>query len=120
MKGTHFTGLMNKGSLVAALSVVGLHLTAATAQTQQWAPTLNSMSTARDAHSMLIVNNKVLIIGGRVSDYGTTTARTDYYDPATNKFTTTGSMYYSRSFFPPVLLNDGRVLAPGGFQLGFR
>ncbi len=74
------------------------------------------MSTARDAHSMLIVNNKVLVIGGRVSAGGTTTARTDYYDPATNGFTTTGSMWYSRSFFPAVMLDNGRVLAAGGYR----
>lgn len=109
--------LSKKPWLALAVALIGLQAAAGAAQAQgTWAPTASAMSTARDAHAMLIVNNKVLVIGGRVSAGGTTTARTDYYDPATNKFTTTGSMYYSRSFFPPVLLNTGRVLAPGGYR----
>jgi hypothetical protein len=107
------------GLLVAGLTVAGLHLTAGAAHAQTWAPTLNSMSTARDAHTMLRVNNQVLVIGGRVNSNGTTTARTDSYDLSSGQFSTTGSMASSRSFFPAVLLDNGRVLAAGGFQLSF-
>jgi hypothetical protein len=114
MKSTDFTRRMNKGSLVAGLLVVGLHLTAATAQAQGW-NSVGNMTTPRDAHAAL-VGGRVLIMGGRTNTSGVTTRSTNYYDPASAKFTAAGNMVYDRGFFLPVLLDNGLVLAAGGFR----
>jgi hypothetical protein len=55
-------------------------------------------------------------MGGRTNTSGVTTRSTNYYDPATAQFTATGNMVYDRAFFLPVLLDNGLVLAAGGYR----
>lgn len=79
------------------------------------------MTSPRDAHGAVLINNAalgplVLEIGGRASPQGTTTSTTDYYTPSTFLFQPAGSMTSNRSFFPPVVLDGGQVLAPGGYR----
>jgi len=81
-----------------------------------WTAAQNVMATPRDAHAALVIGGRVLIIGGRTNPGGTTTARTEFFDPVSSQFTATGSMAGSRSFFPPVVLDNGKVLAAGGYR----
>jgi phage baseplate assembly protein gpV len=76
-----------------------------------------SMHTAREgATATLLKNGKVLIAGGDDSHDVTNTyyASAEIYDPATGKFTTTGSMTAARAAATAVLLSDGRLLIAGG------
>lgn len=60
----------------------------------------------------LLPNGKVLIAGGFGN--GTQLANAELYDPATGKFTVTGSLATARTNHTAVLLKNGRVLIVGG------
>jgi hypothetical protein len=70
-----------------------------------------------DATATLLQNGKVLIIGGSSTYANRDTenlASAELYDPATGKFSKTGSMAAGRAFPTATLLKDGRVLIAGG------
>jgi hypothetical protein len=60
----------------------------------------------------LLQDGRVLIVGGVDSEH--VLESVEIYDPATGKFTETGSMAAPRVYFSSTLLNDGRVLIAGG------
>jgi N-acetylneuraminic acid mutarotase len=72
----------------------------------------------------LLSNGKVLAIGGRIHtgpdyfDYKAI-AWADLYDPATRKWSPTGTMSISREDHAAVLLNNGKVLVTGGTTMDF-
>jgi WD40 repeat protein len=75
-----------------------------------------SMTIAREHHTAtLLPDGRVLIVGGdrdmRSLNY---LASAEIYDPATGKFSATGSMSTPRSLHTATLLPDGRVLIAGG------
>ena len=72
------------------------------------------MNTPRTGHAaVLLANGKVLVAGGDdPNEQGLASA--EIYDPATNKWTSTGSMLTPRVARGAVVLKDGRVLVTGG------
>jgi Galactose oxidase, central domain len=60
----------------------------------------------------LLMNGKVLLVGGENEDLGWFTA--ELYDPSTGAFTPIGNMARARSFHTATSLRDGTVLIAGG------
>jgi hypothetical protein len=77
-----------------------------------------SMVARRDAFftATTLADGRVLVTGGMVrhEEYGEILRTAETYDPATGKFTATGSMGIARSGHDATLLSDGRVLIVGG------
>jgi N-acetylneuraminic acid mutarotase len=79
-----------------------------------------TMSTPR-GHAIAVLLKKtgqVLIAGGAASGDSNPQTSAELYDPATGRFTPTGSMSSPRAYFNAVTLNDGRVLVMGGVSGG--
>jgi hypothetical protein len=82
----------------------------------------NLMNTGRWLHTAtLLADGRVLLVGGRdnncsnpgaCSIYSLSTA--EIFDPATGRYTSTGSLNISRFGHSAALLDDGRVLILGG------
>ncbi|MGD0019812.1 MAG: kelch repeat-containing protein [Candidatus Limnocylindrales bacterium] len=75
-------------------------------------PTGSMMSSRSGATATLLSDGRVLIAGGW-GDNSTPLASAELYDPATGKFSPTGSMTTARNG-TATLLPDGRVLFAGG------
>ncbi|MBK8293787.1 MAG: hypothetical protein IPK93_03055 [Solirubrobacterales bacterium] len=69
-----------------------------------------------NSESVVLNDGRVLVFGGQTSfdDPESITNSAEIYDPATNKFTATGSLSRGRRNPQTVLLKDGRVLVAGG------
>ena len=83
--------------------------------TGTWSTTGN-MSVARAAQqAVLLPSGSVLVAGGCIKICsGGNTATAELYNPATGKWSKTGSMAVARVYFGMVLLSSGKVLAVGG------
>jgi len=76
------------------------------------------LSVARFAHTAtLLPSGRVLVTGGcTINGCGTNTAVSELYDPASNTWSTTGSLNAARSYQTAVLLKTGKVLVAGGLS----
>ena len=85
--------------------------------TGRFTPT-GSMHVPREMHTaVLMKDGRVLVMGGSsTGSYPNSRieASAEIYDPATGRFTMTGSMNAVRHKLAAVLLSDGRVLVVGG------
>ena len=77
-----------------------------------------SLTTARTSFGFTrMANGKVLVAGGFTTipaSASNVTGTAEMYDPDTGTFSTVGSMSLARFGAPAILLQDGRVLVPGG------
>lgn len=87
--------------------------------TGKFSPT-GSMADTRTGHTAtLLADGRVLVVGGAdLMDGIDNLATAEIYDPASGKFTRTGSMTHGRAEHTATLLKDGRVLVAGGFGGG--
>ena len=84
--------------------------------TGKWTLT-GSLNCARSFHtSTLLADGQVLVTGGEDGMTATfrALASAELYDPATGKWTVTGSLNYKRRYHTTTLLTDGRILVAGG------
>ena len=85
--------------------------------TGRFTPT-GSMLVPREMHTAVLMNDgRVLVMGGSsAGGYPNSRieASAEIYDPATGRFSNTGSMNAARHKLAAVLLSDGRVLVVGG------
>ncbi len=79
-----------------------------------------SLSVARDTKATLLTDGRVLVSGGIDWDIdgGKAYALAEIYDPKSGEWTTTGSLRTARYAHQAILLDDGRVLAVGGYKKG--
>jgi N-acetylneuraminic acid mutarotase len=90
--------------------------------TGDWTAT-GSMVEARGYHTATsLPDGKVLVTGGRSnnSSTGRPLPSAEVYDPATGRWTTTGSMNRARAFHSATLLGNGQVLVAGAGVAGVR
>jgi Galactose oxidase, central domain/Kelch motif len=85
--------------------------------TNRWTPT-GSMSVDRyDFTATLLRDGRVLVVGGySLSSVGRSTELSELYDPATGRWTSTGSLRTPRRNHTATLLPNGTVLVAGGFN----
>jgi len=76
------------------------------------------LTTRRDAHTAtLLPNGKVLVAGGENVNHGgfsVLLSSAELYDPATGRFSLTGSMVTGRELHSAALMSNGKVLIAGG------
>jgi len=86
-----------------------------------------SLNEGRNTHSAtLLPNGKVLVVGGHggvvlpgsgvVGSSGTALVSAELYDPASGKWTATGSLHAGRYGHTATLLSNGKVLVAGGYD----
>ena len=76
------------------------------------------MGEARFEHTAtLLPDGRVLVAGGR-GPYGVGLSSAEIYDPATNRWRTTGALQAMHSVHTALLLEDGSVLVAGGDHVG--
>ena len=67
-----------------------------------------------DQAAVLLADGRVLVAGG-LDASGTALNTAEVYDPATGRWTLTGTMSSARAGFTMTVLADGRVVAAGGY-----
>ncbi|MBI1761103.1 MAG: hypothetical protein HYR56_06660 [Acidobacteria bacterium] len=99
--------------LLACMVVPPGQPAATAAQTAGWSAT-GALITARTRHTAtVLLNGKVLVVGGSVSG-AALTGSAELYDPATGTWSLTGNLNIARTDHTAVKLLNGKVLVVGG------
>jgi hypothetical protein len=102
-------------SLAAAVSITILLATAAQAASSR---ETGRMADGRDGHlAFLLTDGRVLVVGG-LNAARESSLTTEIYDPASGRWSVSGSVKIPRNFSAGVVLADGRVFVVGGAQSG--
>lgn len=89
-------------------------------QTRAFSPAGGSgMSAPRIWHKATRLQNGQVLITGGLDASGDATVTAELYDPATDRFTVTGSMNEQRARHTSTLLENGSVLVAGGIGPGY-
>lgn len=90
-------------------------------KTQIWTDIQDTLGSYKVGYGCvtLLSTNKVLIVGGLLKSTYKSTNNCELYNPVTKKFILTDSLHYGRIFGASVLLNDGRVLVAGGYEIPY-
>lgn len=91
-------------------------------QTERWTQ-VKDMLNSRQGHSGVVLpDGRVLMAGGSSTDSTAGTigviSASEIYDPERDEWSPTGSLNQARGNHLVVLLNNGKVLAIGGMQMG--
>jgi hypothetical protein len=74
------------------------------------------VAEARDAHTAVALSDgRVLVVGGFAGEGRPPLRSAEVFDPASGRWTTTGSLAIGRGGHAAALLGDGRVLIAGGW-----
>jgi Kelch motif/Galactose oxidase, central domain len=85
--------------------------------TDTWTPAASMAQARRLAvGGQLLSDGTVLVVGGIVDMFGARTANAERYDPATDSWSSAGSLSTERYFGALTLLSDGTALATGGLD----
>ena len=106
------------------LIVAGINNDVCVGTAEIYDPTSNAFTaskstiTPRHFHTATLLPNGLVLIAGGVNSATNvnTLADAQLYDPATDTFTSAGSMGTARYFHTATLLGDGRVLIAGGYN----
>jgi N-acetylneuraminic acid mutarotase len=106
-------------SLAILSLIVGYPAAAVAAASGTWATT-GSMGSPRVGHTATLLNDgNVLVTGGMVGAAGGVgVASAEIFNPATGRWTATGSMSEGRVYHTATLLPGGEVLVAGGLGAG--
>lgn len=100
-------------TLLWACATMPLVLPANASAAGRWTAT-GPLAVGRGHHTAtLLPSGKVLVAGGRVTDFTSTTSA-ELYDPSASGWVPAGSLGTARSFHTAALLTTGRVLVTGG------
>ena len=86
--------------------------------TGRFAPASPMLSPRVSGTATLLVDGRLLLVGGYPGEGEAPTARAELYDPATGDFTSVGSLAVARADHTATLLRDGTVIVAGGSTTG--
>lgn len=125
-RNTYLTAVLPSGKVLVAGGCTTSNCSAATTAaeiydptTGQWSPTGSMTSIHYFSAATLLGNGKVLVEGGcNQGNCLAVTAIAELYDPASGKWTKTGSLNTARDYHTATLLANGKVLVAGGYTGG--
>ncbi len=107
---------------VGPMSAPSATVTPSTAQSPSpWSARAPMIAARSSAPAVRLRSGKVLVVAGDPGGFDATPRTSaELFDPATNSWSTTGSLPEPRSSFTTTVLGDGRVLVAGGLSASFR
>ena len=109
------SGLLGRSALGERVRTLLLLLLSATALAQGKVSPAPLLKDARQHHTAtLLLDGRVLVVGGRGGDGLSTLASCELFDPKKNKWSTCAPLTIARSHHAATALDDGRLLVTGG------